>query len=115
MDRALPDEVIDGEIGLALRLMLGIPYDRVMSELIASLGGPTAVARMLGIKPPSVIGWEGRVPPDRCPAIERATEGRVTCEELRPDVRWARIPDPSWPHPEGRPAIDVAAPAKAAA
>ena len=49
-------------------------------------------------------------PPDRCPAIERATEGRVTCEELRPDVRWQRVPDPAWPHAGGRPCIDVAAP-----
>jgi len=49
-------------------------------------------------------------PPDRCPAIERATEGRVTCEELRPDVHWQRVPDPAWPHPGGRPCIDVAAP-----
>ena len=81
-----------------------------MSELIATLGGPTAVARMLGIKAPSVIGWAGRVPPDRCPAIERAQGGRVTCEVMRPDVRWTRVPDPTWPHPQGRPCIDVAAP-----
>lgn len=50
-------------------------------------------------------------PPNHCPAIERATAGRVTCEELRPDVRWQRVPDPTWPHPAGRPCIDVAAPA----
>lgn len=81
-----------------------------MSELITTLGGPTAVARMLGIKAPSVIGWNGRVPLDRCPAIERATEGRVTVSELRPDVRWVRVADPDWPHPDGRPCIDVAAP-----
>lgn len=49
-------------------------------------------------------------PPDRCPAIERAAEARITVEELRPDVTWARIPDPTWPHPEGRPCIDVAGP-----
>lgn len=49
-------------------------------------------------------------PADRCPAIERATSGRVSCEELRPDVRWHRVPDADWPHPEGRPLIDVAAP-----
>jgi DNA-binding transcriptional regulator YdaS (Cro superfamily) len=83
-----------------------------MSTLITSLGGPTAVARMLGIKAPSVIGWNGRPPPDRCPAIERATDGRVTCEELRPDVRWQRVPDATWPHVGGRPCIDVAAPAQ---
>jgi hypothetical protein len=63
---------------------------------------------MLGIKPPSVIGWRGTPPAVRCPAIERATAGQVTCEALRPDVRWARIPDDDWPHPEGRPTIDVA-------
>jgi hypothetical protein len=81
-----------------------------MSQLITTLGGPTAVARMLGIKAPSVIGWNGRIPADRCPAIERATNGRVPCEELRPDVRWQRVPDPAWPHPEGRPCLDVAGP-----
>jgi hypothetical protein len=54
--------------------------------------------------------------PDRCPAIERATDGRVTVEELRPDLagRWYRIPDPAWPHPKGRPLLDVAAPGKEA-
>lgn len=50
-------------------------------------------------------------PPDRCPAIERETAGRVTVEALRPDVHWHRVPDPDWPHPDGRPCIDVARPA----
>lgn len=54
-------------------------------------------------------------PAERCPSIERATEGRVSVEQLRPDVRWVRIPDPAWPHPEGRPCIDVAAPQQVAA
>lgn len=49
-------------------------------------------------------------PADRCPAIERATDGRVTVDQLRPDVRWVRVPDAAWPHPAGRPCIDVAAP-----
>lgn len=31
------------------------------------------------------------VPAERCPAIERATAGAVTCEELRPDVDWAYL------------------------
>ncbi len=48
-------------------------------------------------------------PPDRCAAIERATAGKVTCEYLRPDVTWVRVVDPDWPHPEGRPLLDVAA------
>ena len=79
-----------------------------MTNLIQLLGGPTAVARMVGVTVPSVIGWRGRVPADRCPALERATAGRWTVDALRPDVRWHRIPDPAWPHPGGRPCIDVA-------
>jgi len=79
-----------------------------MSELIKSLGGPVAVARILGIKPPSVIGWRGIPPADRCPALERALNARFTVEQMRPDVLWCRVPDPGWPHPDGRPCIDVA-------
>lgn len=82
-----------------------------MSELIKSLGGPNKVARMLGIKPPSVIGWKGKPPAERCPAIERAMQGSVLCERMRPDIRWLRVPDAAWPHPNGRPLIDVAGPA----
>jgi DNA-binding transcriptional regulator YdaS (Cro superfamily) len=77
--------------------------------MIDQLGGPTAVARMVGCRVPSVIEWRKRgIPADRCPAIERATSGAVTVEVLRPDTAWSRIPDPSWPHPAGRPVIDVA-------
>ena len=78
--------------------------------LIDLLGGPTAVAAMLDIKRPSVAGWT-TIPADRCPDIERGTLGLWPCEKLRPDVRWARVPDPTWPHPDGRPCIDVGAPA----
>lgn len=81
---------------------------RHMEDLITDLGGPAAVARMLGIKTPSVCGWNGRVPPERCPDIERSTDGRWACETVRPDIRWTRVPDASWPHPGGRPCIDVA-------
>jgi DNA-binding transcriptional regulator YdaS (Cro superfamily) len=49
-------------------------------------------------------------PADRCPAIELHLYPRVTCESLRPDVRWQRVADESWPHPAGRPCIDVAYP-----
>lgn len=53
-----------------------------------------------------------QTPLDRCPAIERATQGKVLCEQLRPDIAWHRVPDPAWPHAAGRPCIDVAAPTK---
>jgi DNA-binding transcriptional regulator YdaS (Cro superfamily) len=84
-------------------------------SMIDQLGGPTAVARMVGCRVPSVIEWRKRgIPADRCPAIERATSGAVTVEVLRPDAAWSRIPDPAWPHPAGRPVIDVARPVAAA-
>ena len=59
-----------------------------------------------------VVQWSSgakAIPSDRCPALERASEGKVTCEEMRPDVVWHRVPDAEWPHPQGRPLIDVAA------
>lgn len=50
------------------------------------------LARKLKINPALISQWRNRVrpiPPERCPSIERATDGAVTCEELRPDVDWA--------------------------
>jgi DNA-binding transcriptional regulator YdaS (Cro superfamily) len=79
-------------------------------DLIKELGGPSAVARMTGVTVPSVIGWKGRIPQERCPDIEFGTGGKWTVEQLRPDVRWARVPDRKWPHQKGRPTIDVALP-----
>jgi len=56
------------------------------------VGGLTALARILSVKPPSVSGWiSNRVPAERCPAIEKATGGQVTCEQLRPDMDWAYL------------------------
>lgn len=84
-------------------------------DIISELGGPSAVARMVGCRPPSVTEWRSRgIPPERCPAIERAMAGAVTCERMRPDIRWHRVPDGAWPHPEGRPLIDVAGAAHSA-
>ncbi len=57
-------------------------------------GGQSALARLLGVKPPSVNEWvKGHrpIPAERCPAIERATSGAVRCEDLRPDVDWAYL------------------------
>ena len=38
----------------------------------------------------AVHKWK-QVPAERCPAIEQATNGAVTCEDLRPDVDWAYL------------------------
>lgn len=67
------------------------------SEMIDKLGGTTAVAKLLNVKPPSVHAWRvGGIPDDKlirlAPLIERATNGVVTRRELRPDD-WQLI----WP------------------
>jgi DNA-binding transcriptional regulator YdaS (Cro superfamily) len=85
------------------------------SDLINELGGTSKVARMAGVSAPTAHAYRSRgIPPERCVAIERATAGRWTVERIRPDTAWHRIPDPAWPHPAGRPAIDVARPQVAA-
>ena len=49
------------------------------------------IARKLDISPVLVSQWaamQRNVPAERCPSIERVTDGKVRCEELRPDVDW---------------------------
>ncbi len=75
----------------------------------SELGGQSQLARHLGVTPGSVNQWftgDRQIPAARCIQVERATSGAVTCEELRPDVSWVRIPDAAWPHPQGRPLVD---------
>jgi len=59
------------------------------------VGGISALARIVGVKPPTVSQWASGarpVPIERCLAIERATKGEVTRRDLRPDD-WHLI----WP------------------
>ena len=57
-----------------------------------AVGGQAALAEKIGLPDRRTVwAWsqEGRrVPAEYCPLIERATEGKVRCEELRPDVAW---------------------------
>jgi DNA-binding transcriptional regulator YdaS (Cro superfamily) len=56
------------------------------------LGSERELAKRLGVTKGAVNQWklEGRrVPADHCPEIEYLTQGRVRCEQLRPDIRWA--------------------------
>lgn len=58
-------------------------------------GGQSSLAKILGVSPPTINQWIKGVRPipvERCSAIERATHGQVTRQELRPDD-WADI----WP------------------
>lgn len=57
-------------------------------------GRAAALAASLGVTPVMVSQWATGtklVPAERCPSIERATEGLVRCEELRPDIEWAVV------------------------
>lgn len=85
--------------------------DHPIAVATKEAGGQADLARLLGVTPAAVGQWAAgirKTPPDRCAEIEKATGGRVSCEVLRPDVRWVRIPDPDWPHPDGRPCLDLA-------
>jgi hypothetical protein len=101
-------------------------YLRVIMRLDESLksDGARTVADLrqaIGAKSDAQVrqwqhGYADRLPsPEYSVAIEQATFGAVTCEELRPSEPWRRIPDKNWPNPKGRPVLDFAAAAKEAA
>ncbi len=81
-----------------------------LAQVVARAGGPSAVASQLSCSAQAVCFYRDgkRKPPDRLwPTLERLTNGMYTCEQMRPDIVWVRIPDPAWPwHPEGRPLRD---------
>ncbi|MCR6477544.1 Cro-like transcriptional regulator [Variovorax phage VarioGold] len=45
--------------------------------------------------------WANRV------ALEHATGGKVNVEEWGADCKCTRLADPAWPHPGGRPLLDI--------
>lgn len=76
-----------------------LPYIAHMNKfvILASeiLGGQSALAKLLGVTPPTVNQWakgDRPIPIDKCWPIEQATNGEVTRKDLRPDD-WERI----WP------------------
>lgn len=62
-----------------------------LNEYLAQGRVARQLAKDLGVNPVVISQWRTgvrRVPAERCPSIEEATAGAVTCEELRPDVDW---------------------------
>lgn len=62
-----------------------------IQEACKAVGGQAAMSRRLGVSSPTVNQWTTgtrQIPAERCPEIEKATNGAVTCEDLRPDVDW---------------------------
>lgn len=66
-------------------------------EYLNSTGGTqTAFADSVGVSPSFVNQWLSGIRPipmEKAIAIERATGGIVTCEELLPDIDWRRWRD----------------------
>jgi DNA-binding transcriptional regulator YdaS (Cro superfamily) len=81
-----------------------------LSEYFAAERGAQArLAKALEIPAPLLSAWasdnpdtQRRVPAERCPAIERATGGKVRCEDLRPDVAWDVLRMQAAPEPEAK-------------
>ena len=66
-----------------------------IERAITQLGGLSAFASAVGVKPPTVVEWRKNIrpiPPKRCVSIERLTGYKVTRQEIRPDD-WQEI----WP------------------
>lgn len=58
---------------------------RLMAGSESGFGGNGRLADALGISPAAVSQWR-KCPATRVIAVERATEGRVTRHDLRPDL-----------------------------
>jgi len=67
--------------------------ETTLRDVIKRAGGASSLARHFGISPVSVYEWiaSGQVPAERCPEIERITDGQVKCEELNSRVDWAYL------------------------
>lgn len=74
----------------------------VVEKAAEIVGGASSLARIAGVKPPTVQQWlknERPVPAGRCSAIESATGGVVSRRDLRPND-WHLF----WPELADRPA-----------
>ena len=64
-----------------------------IEKAIELAGGTSALAKLIGVNSPQVVSnWVARkrVPPKYCAAVERATEGQVTRQDLRPEL-WGDV------------------------
>lgn len=64
--------------------------DTALARAIEAVGSAAALGRALGISGQAISQWE-RVPVERAFEVERATGGKVTAEELRPDFFGRRM------------------------
>lgn len=79
-------------------------------------GGISALATLIGVRPPTVHEWKTGVRPvpiKRCVGINKATNGAITLQELRPND-WQQI-WPELPPSQLQPANDAIKPEALAA
>ena len=65
-----------------------------IQQAIAVTGGATTLANLLGASVPAIYSWRNGTrsfPAELCIPIEKATQGAVRCEDLRPDVDWSYL------------------------
>jgi DNA-binding transcriptional regulator YdaS (Cro superfamily) len=64
-----------------------------LKEAIDLAGGAASVAAYFGIRPVSVYEWirRGYVPAEKCPEIEKMSNGAACCEALNGHVDWAFV------------------------
>lgn len=74
--------------------LLGMSEINPIAKAADVLGSQAALAAVIQRSPSMVnqmIKGVRPVPAEHCPLIERATSGKVRCEELRPDVDWTYL------------------------
>lgn len=70
-----------------------------LKEAIDLAGGAASVAAHFGIRPVSVYEWirRGYVPAEKCPEIEKMSNGAAYCEVLNGHVDWAFVRSTNTP------------------
>lgn len=87
-------------------LASAIVCSMTLNEFLSRRNAVADLAAAIGIAPSVVSQWKNgvrRVPLDHCPAIERASNGLIRCEELRPDFDWAYLRGTSAVNPKNPP------------
>ena len=54
-----------------------------------------------------MLGWRA-CSGELAAAIERESQGAVSCEHMAPHIKWHRLRDSAWPWNGGRPVVEVA-------
>jgi DNA-binding transcriptional regulator YdaS (Cro superfamily) len=63
-----------------------------IATAVQKLGGARAASVQLEVSVQLVYFWlsgQRRFPAEKCPVVERLTNGQIRCEALRPDVEWS--------------------------